>query len=341
MARRLRVPWLLGSMQKTPVVSLDMWPQVAVPVASVTEADTDTLEAMLADMFPGAFPVAFSSGRAGLGAVVVLMGLTRTDWVSLPAYSSHCVIESVSRAATPVPYGAVDGNHRGRLVQLVYHPVGHMSPFPVVVSPDDIIDDAVDAYLEPDTCPLVAQRRFLVWSCSKVLGTYAGGVVFCREASEAIRLCDIRDARIHMVDAQHQLRLAALNDPVAYLQWSGAESLAGAPHVKLAGAIAESLRVYRKSYATVHKRYGALLVHDGLEHLELLPTAMPSNVAVEAAHPLARRLGETLALPLRHIPVRVGDDVTWKQVRLLPIHVGIGQAVFEMLHGQVAAFRSR
>jgi putative PLP-dependent aminotransferase (TIGR04422 family) len=326
-------------MQQTPAICLDTWPKPVAPAVRIQRTSAEALEAALAAMFPGAHPVAFSSGRAGLSAIVASIGLGRLDCVSVPGYSSHCVLEAVSRFATPIPYSAATDAKEGRLAQLIYHPFGYVSPFPLSAKPDEVIDDAVDTYLAPGQAPLVSRRRFLVWSCSKVLGTYAGGVVFCREAQDSDRLRDVRQKRAHMVNAQHDLRIAAFGHSVVYLQWSGAESLAGEPHSQLATVIAEALRRYGEIYRLVQARFDALLEHDYFWQLQPIANAVPSNVVVDPAQPIAEYLGRTFALTQRQLPIRVADGIVWKPVKLLPLHIGISESVFSKMLRQVTAFR--
>ena len=44
-----------------------------------------------------------TSARQGLTEAVNYLGLERTDYVGIPDYASHCVIDFIGRRATPVP----------------------------------------------------------------------------------------------------------------------------------------------------------------------------------------------------------------------------------------------
>jgi putative PLP-dependent aminotransferase (TIGR04422 family) len=333
----------------------ELWPRPSLPDRSLEPVDVAALEQFASALFANVHAVAFSSARAALSAVVSCMQIGRADFVELPPYSSHCVIESIARFATPLPYGARFSAPHGQVAQLLYHPHGFASPFDVHVMPNLVIDDAVDAFFEPGVSPIIEGRRFCVWSCAKVLGTYAGGFVFCRDQADYERLCDIRAAREATIGLQHARRLEGLTDSQAYLQWSGGESLAGAPHRQLAAHMLAALRRYSSAlppsvdskdsnsplgtYDQVKLRVGALKDSGVLPLVPSLPklsNALPCNVPIAISQTCGDPDWFTSTFTTRHFPIRdLSGQLNLTNCLLLPVHTGVSNMQFDVYLSQL------
>lgn len=180
------------------------------------------LEDAFRGLFPGATePVAVSSGRAGLAMALQVMGIGREDFVEIPPYASHCLLEAVSRVGTPMPAGT----HAGHAAEVIYHQWGYVQRRPVGVTP--IIEDACDSLCAPDAQLLPLGGRFEIWSLPKILGCSCGGVVWCRNVGEAEELRRLRESRRGGMRIQWVLRMLGLRYPALAHYWAGRESLCG------------------------------------------------------------------------------------------------------------------
>ena len=183
-------------------------------------AEATVAETKLRELFPSAHPVLVSSGRAGLALSLAFMGLSRSQGVSLFPYASHCVLEAVSRYATPW-----QGNDGRAVARILYHQWGYIQELGVS---DTVIEDAVDCFCLPGATLMPAGGAFEVWSLPKILGTLSGGVIWCRQSESAEALRHLRDDRQAGALLQWGFRMLGRRWPWYGSLWAGRESLLGA-----------------------------------------------------------------------------------------------------------------
>lgn len=137
----------------------------------------DTLGPEPKESFHG---VPFSSGRAGLEFAVKSLGLTRSHTVEVPQFSSHCVLSSVGKIASPTTIKTSNPN-----ATLVYEQWGW--PFSEdgveeLFSPSrrsPVIIDSVDTVFDSEASlsRLSMEKCLRVWSLGKTLGVMGAGLV--------------------------------------------------------------------------------------------------------------------------------------------------------------------
>ena len=82
------------------------------------------LEKRLEKMFPSGYAVLCSSGRAAINMALVYKKHSRPDFVGVNSYTSHCVLDSISRVATPIIWNfKPQANTKTRLI---YHQWGYI-----------------------------------------------------------------------------------------------------------------------------------------------------------------------------------------------------------------------
>ena len=129
-----------------------------------------------------------ASGRQALSAALAAAGLGRGHLVAIPPWSSACVIGAVGRVATPVPMAAALAATALVDAVLLYDQWGWRRPASAIAAlrrrfpRAAIVRDGVDtADLgmggTPGEDPAVVAH---VWSLSKVLGVWSGGVARSR-----------------------------------------------------------------------------------------------------------------------------------------------------------------
>lgn len=188
----------------------------------VSFATTNEIESELSVHFPSGYPVVVSSGRAGLALTLKTMGLGRGDFVQIFPYASHCVLDAVSRVATPIGGNVTIGSNDN--VHIHYHQWGYVQRRNVV---EDDIEDAVDTLCVPGAALFPFSGRFEIWSLPKILGTSCGGVVWCKTEDDAAHLIALRD--LSNVGAYRQWALRRLGQllPAAHGYWAGMEAIGG------------------------------------------------------------------------------------------------------------------
>lgn len=298
---------------------------------------SEEIEAKLRGLYPGSEPVLFSSARAGLTAVLQVLGLSRPDLMWTPPFSSHCVLEAIAHVCTPIPVAAEASDIAAALV---YHQWGHIhqSSFPSNVR---IIEDSVDSLLIPGASPFAIDGDFALWSLPKVLGTQSGGVVFCRFAENARALRALREGRSSSA-LQAFLRWRSKSSPVAAIYWNGAEALQGELIVPLRR---QALRRLDAIYQVAEERLSLLRhvsldVSQSYERTGRLPSNLPMRLPSEWQHVWGS--SGPVSSGLRSFNVaRTSPATNWVRVAPLPVHMDVSrvhlQEIFKRLNLKVSS----
>ncbi len=175
----------------------------------------DDIEDYFSFLYPHSCPVLMTSGRACLSAIMDLLGLARADHVLLPPFSSHCVINAISRNTTPTP---IMSNNTKATIAI--HQWGYISQpnFHGV-----LIEDSVDSLIPMNGDIFPLDGRFEVLSLSKIFGTLCGGVILCQSSKDANQLKKIRKARRSLGHLHFFFRLMSTKYPSLTLNWYDVE----------------------------------------------------------------------------------------------------------------------
>lgn len=293
-----------------------LWP-TGGPIRSLRDAlrltPVAVVEERLAAMFPSAHPVLLSSGRAALALALTQMGAGRADMVGVFPYASHCVLEAVSRVATPLAgTGAVRLPRR-----VVYHQWGYVQERGLAA---DTVEDAVDSLCRPGAGLCPGGGRFEIWSMPKLIGSTGGGVLWCRNGMDARALRELRGRRGGGA-AQWMLRLASRYRRTPYLWWLGGESAGGRPSTLDAGEVMAGIERWDSIVADRAAKLAS--VRDLVPSwLNLDGDRLPPVVPVVVSDTVASRLGAMgIGCGQRHFE-RVAGDGARESVKVypLPIH---------------------
>jgi len=194
-------------------------------------ASFEKVEARLANMFPGGTPVLFSSGRAALTFSLLISGLSRGDKVGIFPFASHCVLDAVSRVATPIGLDNLPN------LKVVFQQWGFSQNHSL--SANDV-EDCVDSLLIPGGKLFQGGGGFEIWSLPKILGTTGGGVLWCRSYEVAVALRQLRNDRKNAT-LLWGLRLLGHYTTLVHTLWQGAEASMGKPSRLQTGEILDAL----------------------------------------------------------------------------------------------------
>lgn len=287
------------------------------------------VEEVLAQIYPGTYPVVFSSARAALSAVLENLGLSRPDHIWCPPFSSHCMLEAVARVGTPTPT-----SQSRPAAAIVFHQWGYAHNWR---GGGRVIEDAADSLMPPGPMDFPNDGNFQIVSLPKVFACASGGVVFCRAGEDAERLRRLRDARPGRGWLQFLLRAAAANSGTALRYWRGAEAENG----RLPGlACADILLALERIEAVVKDRRDKLTLVSHLvpSWVRIAEGRLPCVVPLDCSDATAQRLRLVgMAMDPRHF--NRGQDATHPdlvKVLPLPIHQ---QVSTEALHRVVEGFR--
>ena len=190
-----------------------LWPKVSINFSSLFGLCTsEKLEKELHEMFPSGFPVVCSSGRVALYIAISETNYDRTKNFKLFPFASHCVINTVSRLTNPTNFNLKKKS------DIIYHQWG--ISFDRYYTP--LIEDSVDSLYEKKSALFKQGSEYEIWSLPKILGTSSGGVLWCKNESDAISIrSKIKENR--NVFFTWILRLLSNKSTLFYSLWEGTE----------------------------------------------------------------------------------------------------------------------
>lgn len=190
-----------------------LWPKVKFKWLNIFgTCESEQIEKRLNIMFPSGHPVLCSSGRVALFIAIKEYNLMREDHVNLFPYASQCVINSIALLTNPIPY------RKNEKSDIIYHQWGINCEVDYI----PLIEDSVDSLYEVNT-PLFSQgANFEIWSLPKILGTTSGGILWCKNKSDAEK---IRKKMNHTTGISFSwfIRIMSYKYPLFYNLWVGKE----------------------------------------------------------------------------------------------------------------------
>lgn len=263
-------------------------------------------------MFQGGHPVLCSSGRAALVFALLGSGLSRADGVGVFPYASHCVLDAVSRVATPQPWAS---QSPGR-PRIAFHQWGYVQEHDLDAA---TIEDCADTLAVPGCRLFPGGGAFEIWSLPKILGTTGGGMLWCRSPDTAEQLRRLREVRGGRT-VQWLLRLLGTRFPLLHAWWQGAEGISGAPSRLQTGEIMAALGEW-PAIVTDRQRKIEMAWPLALPWLprsaERLPCVVPT-LAGKGGEQLASELGFAAGMRMMEC---VGPDGHHTLLKILPIPV--------------------
>lgn len=177
------------------------------------------IEDTLSSMYPGAFPLLVSSARASINLIIHALNIGRSDCVKIPFYSSHCVIDAISRVTDPVlPNCNVNCS-----LEIIYHQWGYISENSSNIR---LIEDAVDSLCQPGKIIFPSGGDYEIWSLPKILGTFDGAVIWTKDEKHKDELIRIIEGRSNPFPLK-LLRNLSRKSTSFYNYWNGAEASLG------------------------------------------------------------------------------------------------------------------
>lgn len=308
-----------------------LWPKGrAVDVFQKVRLRTSVgqIEGQLAGYFPTGYPVLCTSARVAIVLVLKALGLKRLSSVRSFPYASHCLLDAISRVATPIPiHDTSDAN-----VRIVNHQWGYVQR--VNNQNEILIEDAVDTLCEIGTTLFPNDGDFEVWSLPKILGTTSGGVVWCRDALVADQVRLLRDEPGPSTLCA-LIRLAGRSKPIFHHLWQGGECEFGAVSHFCLGELVAAVDNWSEISA---KRMQNNDVLDGykLDGLVVLPGRLPSVVPLSLEMCTLDFYSNYFHIGKRHISCfRNGEDEVYP-VLPVPVHHEVSQEYLKVFLGEIA-----
>lgn len=276
----------------------------------------ETIEEKLRGMFPTGYPVLCSSGRAALVIALLESEVSRGDLVGVFPYASHCVLDAVSRVATPLsgPTAVAVA------LRVVYHQWGFVQETDLS---KNTIEDCVDTLCVPGAAIFPGGGRFEIWSLPKIIGTTSGAVLWCRDSETAAKIRCFRDERGGGL-LPWGIRLLAKWYPRAHLYWQGAEGDMGRVSRLQTGEILAAVLNWDEFVSDRLKKINTIWPYsvDWLQKpVDRLPPVVPvqlelperiaKDLGISSGYRLFERLNSSGSRSLEKVlPVPIHQDVT-------------------------------
>ena len=293
-----------------------LWPECNVlkGVASAYNfTSTTEIEIILKSMFPSGFPVLCSSGRSALSFALIESNVMRNDLVGIFPYASHCVLDAISRIATPLPgFAATRASLR-----VVYHQWGYVQETNLA---KNSIEDCVDTLCVPGTILFPGGGRFEIWSLPKILGTTSGGVLWCNNEEVAKNIRRLRDSKGSGL-FQWILRLFSQIIKPVYAYWQGAECDKGSVSRFQTGEIMMAIRKWDDFVDDRSKKLDKIwpLALDCLNKpIDRLPSVVPVLVKDELSESEIHQYGISSGFRMFE---RIEDNSRRELIKVLPVPI--------------------
>lgn len=309
----------------------DIWPSPTLPDEGLALGSqktivsrTETIEELLQNQFYSGWGavVLFPSCRAAIYSICELLGLGRDSRVGISAWSSHCVIEAVGRLAMPL----ADAFYETDCV-LVNHQWGHTKLLGEAFA-GHIIEDSCDSLMINKEALFSNHGRFEIFSLPKILGTAFGGLVFCKNVSDAETLKNIRCTRsldIALMQYRLKCRYLECHDEMQYGYYCGMEAVNGLMPLPALRQI-DNVFSRLEEFIQQRRQRAELLERNNSSRC---PVAVPIRYCPEMAEAFQ---AHGFNLPVRHFDF-VGTVAHPHHERCIcvPIHQGVSQEDFETI----------
>lgn len=153
---------------------------------SLSFTSENEIESYFSNLFYPYQCLLFSSGRSALISALQSHGLRRGNLIWCEQFSSHCVQDAVGYV----------GNVSNAIEESDFHLLNHALGFEVKISSGPCIEDSVDSFfLDSKSCFPNSSSQYEIISLPKVLGTFTGAIVVCKDNQSYERLKASRMAR--------------------------------------------------------------------------------------------------------------------------------------------------
>ena len=271
------------------------------------------IEDKLQEMFPTGFPVLCSSGRSALTLALIESNVTRSDLIGVFPYANNCVLDAISRVATPLAGPtAIESSLR-----VVYHQWGYVQEINL---PKNSIEDCVDSLCVPGATLFPGGGRFEIWSLPKILGTTSGGVLWCNNEEVAKNIRRLRDSKGSGL-FQWILRLFSQIIKPVYAYWQGAECDKGSVSRFQTGEIMMAIRKWDDFVDDRSKKLDKIwpLALDCLNKpIDRLPSVVPVLVKDELSESEIHQYGLSSGFRMFE---RIEENKSRELLKVLPVPI--------------------
>lgn len=266
------------------------------------------------------------SGRAAISMILSANDISRGDSVFAPQWSSHCVWDAISHIGDPSIHA-----HSDLDAAIAVHKWGKVHEF---AGENEFltIEDSVDSLFQSDETLFPNGGRYEIISLPKIIGSYTGGIVLCRDSSDAAPILHLRGENVELGRHQSKLRFQETRgEELGFKNWRHMEQSNRYLDLNAVSNIERCLAYYSENIETIQDRLVAVEERTSVDvDTGRLPPLI-SVPEVESAGPYESIMSR------QHNTSRLLDEPVFERASLLPLHFGVNDDYFEQTLNQLFA----
>ncbi len=299
-----------------------IWPEAKFSSLSFfKKTHSDTVEAELKTLYPNVFPVLFSSARAGLVNLLIFLKANKLTNVWTPLYSSHCVLESISRIGFPC------SDILNAQISVVYHQWGYKQEYSS--QNQIIIEDSADSFFLPGDIIFPNDGNFQLVSLPKSLGCYGGGILLCKSEEDAQMIRKIRNTKINNTYLHFLLKLLGRHNKQLYFYWDSFESALGYPPNLLCTDVLNKMEKIDLFVKQIKDNIRTFKAEGIYSEENTLPDRLPCAIPFQNFQNLTNTVGNSIKEYRMFNTSYCYNNTHFEKVLPIPIHKDINKLFIE------------
>ena len=268
--------------------------------------------------------VVTSSGQAAIAALLTYYKANRSQIIFVPRWSSHCLWNVTGTYADPTCVSPEKASF-----VIVVHKYGFVEKY-LPVSGQVIIEDSCDTNFYNNSTLFYNGGDFEIVSLPKVMGTYSGGLIICRDHKLAQHLRQLtKDFRDYNAFAGRQRYDGFVRPGAGFADPEVFERRNFSPDLTVLTTVYDNLAQFSVNQATIMERL-AYIKRRAPRLLEETPALSDGRLPPVLPVSLSSEMPEFLLT--KHINIS-GNLNCAKYVRhaLIPLHFGVEDNIFKSI----------
>ena len=172
------------------------------------KVSTEDVEDLVKEKFKNNNVVLMPSGRSSISILLEYLRSKRDNKILIPPFASHCVLNAISLHSTPT-----QTFDKSNFASLIFHQWG----FEIKCNLTGIkIEDSVDSIVINKNSYFPNDGDFEVFSLPKIVGSFIGGVILCKNKNDVQKIKKIRDDRNLLGSLHYYLKFFFRNQTSIY-----------------------------------------------------------------------------------------------------------------------------
>jgi len=307
----------LSSDYQWPSGSLQVPPRYLTDDSASRKKITQELESFFSKKF--GYPcILLPSGRSAISLSMMALKIDRHHIVFAPQYSSYCVWNILGRFSNPSVTISKDTD-----LILAVHKYAEVQTLDQSIADALIIEDSCDSLIVSSDNMFPLGGAYEVFSLPKIMGTYAGGVLACRNVEYENKAREIIKSSIQIHDSQGYLRWQfSLDQSDSYNLWEANEFQNFYLDLTALNQIYDNLEALDLNQKVIESRFHCLAEEHSELSLQIPAGRLPSVLAFS-------RTFEKTDLMQRMIDIKQClHSPSFANHVILPLHFGVSEEHF-------------